>query len=161
MPAKPVTGRPLGVPPTANIGKKGYAPFSSKLTGTLNDIERMVQENAATMDSIQEVGIEMTRTISALATTVSQYATTIDAILDMIFPLILNLPILDEKTKKKLTDIKTLADKLLPQAGNAAKIATDVEQGLVNGDINKLKTHAVALKDVSKSLSAVLPALKK
>jgi hypothetical protein len=157
----PIGARPVGVPPTANLGNKGYTPFSSKLTGTLNDIERMVQENAATMDSIQEVGIEMTRTIGALAATISKYATTIDAVLDMVFPLIINLPILDEKTKKTLTDMKALADKILPQAGNAAKIATDVEQGLVNADVNKLKVHATSLKDLTKNIGALLPDAKK
>lgn len=43
-----------------------YTPFSRKLTGSLDQISKTIQENAKVIDMIQEVALELTTSISTM-----------------------------------------------------------------------------------------------
>jgi hypothetical protein len=45
-----------------------YTPFSRKLTGSIDQISKTIQENAKVLDMIQEVALELTTSISTFHT---------------------------------------------------------------------------------------------
>jgi hypothetical protein len=135
---------------------KGYVRFSDKLTASLQDITHLIEEHKTTMDTIQDVGIELTHTVASLASTASRYAKTVDTVLDTVFPLVINLPILDKRTRDFLTNLKTLADKILSACATSEIVARDVEQGLMNADVSKLKAHTGDLQKATLALQGIL-----
>ena len=60
----------------ASAGAKpvSYVKFSDKLTGSLNDITRMINEHKGMIDSIQEVALELTSSIGTLHALTVKYA---------------------------------------------------------------------------------------
>lgn len=136
---------------------KSFTPFSDQLTKSLQDVFRTIDQNKATMDAVQELGINLAQTVGVLSASVLKYANLVNTILDSILPIIEKLPILPPKTQQFLKDLNTFADKFLATAQNAQKISNSVETGLVAGDINALKTHTADLKKVVSSVKAILP----
>ena len=50
-----------------------YTKFSDKLTDSLNDINRMINENKEMIDSIQEVALGLTHAMGTLHTLTVKY----------------------------------------------------------------------------------------
>ena len=137
--------------------KKNYVPFSDKLTKSLEDITKTIEENKATLDTIQELGIGLSQTVNALSASALHYATMVNNILDSILPFVQNLPFLPKQTQKFLADLNTFADKFLASCQSAQKISDSVESGLVTGDVNSLKAHSADLKQVVATVRSIIP----
>jgi hypothetical protein len=136
---------------------KSFTPFSAQLTKSLQDVSRTIDENKATLDSVQELGINLAQTVGALSASALKYANLVNTILDGILPVIEKLPILPPKTQQFLKDLDAFADKFLATAQSAQKISVSVETGLMAGDISALKTHSADLQKVVSSVKAILP----
>ena len=62
---------PTPIRPTAKAGTSvakpvSYVKFSDKLTDSLNDIGRMIQDHKNMIDTIQEIALELTNSIGSL-----------------------------------------------------------------------------------------------
>ncbi len=137
--------------------RKDFVPFSDKLTKSLEGVTKTIEDNKDTLDTIQELGIELTKMVSALSVSALKYANMVNNILDTILPLIQNLPFIPKTTQKFLADLNTFADKFLASCQSAQKISGSVETGLVEGDINALKTHSADLRNVVASVKTIIP----
>ena len=51
------------MPAPIKTATQQYTPFSRKLTGSLDQISKTIQENAKVIDMIQEVALELTTSI--------------------------------------------------------------------------------------------------
>jgi len=136
---------------------KGYVHFSDKLTGTLQDITKTIEENKEIIDTVQELGIDLSRTIASLSVTAIKYVKMVDSVLDMVVPVIINIPLIPKKTTESLNNLRSLVDKIVASCESSQKISTDVEKGLVSGDVTKLKSHSADLKKVTASIRDILP----
>ncbi len=137
--------------------KKNYVPFSDKLTKSLEDVTKTIEENKATLDTIQELGIGLSQAVNALSASALHYANMVNNILDSIMPFVQNLPFIPKQTQKFLADLNTFADKFLASCQSAQKISGSVESGLVTGDVNSLKTHSADLKQVVATVKSIIP----
>ncbi|MEW6028869.1 MAG: hypothetical protein ACOYZ8_11850 [Chloroflexota bacterium] len=134
-----------------------YTKFSAKLTGSLDQISDMINDNAAMIDSIQEVALELTNSIGTLHTLTVRYAGIANAILDALLPIVRNLPLIPKNVTAMLVNLESITQKIIDNQASTSKTIGDVQIGLKTGDINRLKGHAGELQAVTRSLSAILP----
>jgi methyl-accepting chemotaxis protein len=134
-----------------------YTKFSSKLTGSLDQISKMIEDNAKMIDSIQEVALELTGSIGALHTLTVKYAGIANQVLDVLLPFMQKIPLIPQKLTQFATDLEKLTQKIIDGQAATNKTITDVRSGLQTGDVSKLQTHAGDLQNLTKSLSAILP----
>jgi hypothetical protein len=134
-----------------------YTKFSSKLTGSLDQISRMIEDNAKMIDSIQEVALELTGSIGALHTLTVKYASTANQVLDVLLPFMQKIPLIPPKLTQFATDLEKLTQKIIDGQAATNKTITEVRSGLQTGDVSKLQTHAGDLQNLTKTLSAILP----
>ncbi|MBI3159598.1 MAG: hypothetical protein HYZ26_08385 [Chloroflexi bacterium] len=154
MPTMKQNPRPAPKP----AGKPGgYVKFSDKLTQSLNDIERMIQDHKDMIDAIQEVALELTGAIGTLHTLTVKYAGKANQILDALLPIVKNLPIIPKNVTALLVEMEKYTQNIIDTSARTAKTISDVHGGLQTGDVSKLKGHAGDLKTVTNTLTAILP----
>ncbi len=153
---------PTPMRPTAKAGAAAtkpvsYVKFSDKLTDSLNDIGKMIQDHKNMIDSIQEVALELTNSIGSLHTLTVKYAGIANKILDGLLPIAKGLPIIPKNILQLLINLESITQKIIDNQAQTTKTITEVQSGLKTGDVNKIKGHAGALQNVTKTLTAILP----
>lgn len=137
--------------------KTSYVKFSDKLTDSLEDISKMIQEHKDMIDAIQEVSLELTTAIGTLHTLTVKYATKANQILDALLPIIKGLPIIPKSITKLLVDLERYTQKIIDNSGTTSKTIKEVKSGLTTGNVSKLKGHATDLSKVTKTLTSIVP----
>jgi hypothetical protein len=153
---------PTPMRPTAKAGAAAskpvsYVKFSDKLTDSLNDIGRMIQDHKNMIDTIQEIALELTNSIGSLHTLTVKYAGIANNILDGLLPIVKGLPIIPKNITQLLVNLEAITQKIIDNQASTTKTITDVQSGLRTGDVNKIKGHAGALQNVTRSITAILP----
>ena len=143
-------------PPSASAAVP-YTRFSAKLTGSLDQIQKMVEDNARMIDSIQEVALELTNSIGTLHALTVKYAGIANAILDALLPIVKNLPIIPKNVTDMLVNLESITQKIIDGQASTGKTILDVQTGLRTGDVTKLQSHTTDLQNLTKSLGAILP----
>ena len=85
-----------------------YTKFSDKLSDSLNDINRMINENKEMIDSIQEVALGLTDAMGTLHTLTVKYAGIANTILDALLPIVKGLPIVPKKVTNLLVNLEAI-----------------------------------------------------
>lgn len=134
-----------------------YVKFSDKLTASLNDITRMINEHKAMIDTIQEVALELTTSIGTLHTLTVKYAGIANNILDMLLPLAKSMPIIPKNVTALLTNLEAVTQKIIDNQASTARTISDVQAGLRTGDVNRIKGHAGELQALTRTLTSILP----
>lgn len=148
------TARPA-VKPSTKTGS--YVKFSDKLTDSLNDIGRMIQDHKDMIDAIQEVALELTGSMGTLHTLTVKYAGKANQILDVLLPILKSIPVVPKNVTSMLTELEKYTQNIIDNAAKTARTITDVHGGLQTGDVSKLKAHAGELKNVTSALTSILP----
>lgn len=141
----------------SKTGPASYVKFSDKLTGSINDIVKIIEQHKEMIDSIQEIALELTSSIGSLHTLTVKYARTANGILDVLLPILKNLPLIPKNIMQMLVNLESLTQKIIDNESSTTKTITDVRSGLQTGDANKLKAHAGQLQNVTKAISAIIP----
>ena len=134
-----------------------YTPFSAKLTGSLTQISKMIEENAKMIDLIQEVALELTTSIDTLHTLTVKYAGVANGILDVLLPILRGVPFIPANITEMLTNLEHLTQQIIDSQVETHKTITDVRTGLSTGDVSKLQSHAGELQTLTRNLMAILP----
>jgi methyl-accepting chemotaxis protein len=134
-----------------------YTKFSDKLTDSLNDINKMINEHKEMIDAIQEVALELTDSMGTLHNLTVKYAGIANNILDALLPIVKGLPIVPKKVKDLLVNMEAITQNIIDNNQKTSKTIRDVNSGLRTGDVSKLKGHATELKSVTKTLTSILP----
>lgn len=156
MPTQP-SGRSGLSNVSTSAGQVSYVKFSDKLTDSLNDIGRMIQEHKDMIDAIQEVALELTNSIGSLHTLTVKYAGIANSILDVLLPIVKNLPIIPKNVIDMLVNLESMTQKIIDNQASTAKTITDVQGGLRSGDVSKIKGHAGELQAVTHAITGILP----
>jgi hypothetical protein len=138
-------------------GAVSYVKFSDKLTGSINDIVKIIEQNKEMIDSMQMLALELTSSIGSLHGVTLKYARTANQILDVLLPIIKNLPIVPANVKTMLVNLEAITQKIIDNEKTTSKTITDVQTGLRTGDANKLKTHVGQIQAVTKTISSLIP----
>lgn len=134
-----------------------YVPFSDKLVGSLEDISRVIEENKATMDAIQEIGLALAGAARALQVMAFKYVGMVDRLLDTAVPILHSIPLVPKQTMKTIENLQKLANNIIDVCTRADKVITDVDAGLRNADVAKINAHTGELQQMTKTLQRVLP----
>ena len=153
----PTPIRPAARAGTSTARPVSYVKFSDKLTDSLNDIGKMIQDHKNMIDTIQEIALELTNSIGSLHTLTVKYAGIANNILDGLLPIVKGLPIIPKNITQLLVNLEALTQKIIDNQATTTKTITDVQAGLRTGDVNKIKGHAGALQNVTRSITAILP----
>ncbi len=151
----PLKGSTTFVKSSATLGS--YTKFSDKLTSSITDIAKIIEQHKEMIDTIQEIAIELTSSIGSLHTLTVKYARTANQILDGLLPILRNLPIIPKNIMQLLVNLESVTQKIIDNESSTVKTITDVQSGLRTGDVNKIKGHATQLQAVSKTLTSMLP----
>jgi hypothetical protein len=144
-------------PVKAPAGGTSYVKFSDKLTDSLEDISRMIQDHKDMIDAIQEVALELTNSIGSLHTLTVKYAGIANAILDALLPIVRNLPLIPKNVLDMLINLESMTQKIIDNQVSTSKTIVDVQGGLRSGDVSKIKGHAGELQAVTKAITGILP----
>jgi len=134
-----------------------FVKFSDKLTDSITDITRIIDQNKEMIDSIQEIAIELTSSIGSLHMLTVKYARTANQILDVLLPILKNLPLIPKSVMDLLVNLESITQKIIDNEIVTSKTITDVRSGLNTGDVNKIRGHADQLKTVTKTLTDMIP----
>lgn len=145
------------MPVTAKASAGSYVKFSDKLTNSVTDIAKIIEQHKTMIDSIQEIAMELTNSIGSLHTLTVKYARTANQILDTLLPILKSLPIIPKNVMAMLTNLEAITQKIIDNEASTTKTITDVQSGLRTGDVNKIQGHAGQLKAVTKTLTSMLP----
>lgn len=144
------------MPATAQPVK--YVHFSEKMTESLMNINKVIQDNKSTLDSIQDMAVELTRAIRSMELVVIKYIKMADDILENIVPIMKKLPIVPDKITDFAEDALALAKKIVSACEMAEKVLPGVEAGLTTADMVKLKTSTSDVQKLTQSLQSMMPA---
>ena len=156
-PSRPV--RPVARPVTPAAKPGSMVKFSDKLTDSLNDITKMIEEHKTMIDSIQDIALELTNSIGTLHTLTVKYAGIANNILDGLLPIVKGLPIIPKKITDMLINLESITQKIIDNNVQTAKTIADVQVGLKTGDVNKIKGHTGQLQSVTNALKSILPGI--
>ena len=156
-PSRPV--RPVARPITPAAKPGSMVKFSDKLTDSLNDITKMIEEHKTMIDSIQDIALELTNSIGTLHTLTVKYAGIANNILDGLLPIVKGLPIIPKKITDMLINLESITQKIIDNNVQTAKTISDVQVGLKTGDVNKIKGHTGQLQSVTNALKSILPGM--
>ncbi|KAF0107913.1 MAG: hypothetical protein FD146_1211 [Anaerolineaceae bacterium] len=146
------------MPATAQAPAAKYVHFSDKMTESLMNINKVVQENKKTLDSIQDMAVELTRAIRSLEAVAIKYVKMADKALSAILPILKNLPIVGKDVLEFASDAQALAKKIVTACELAEKVLPGVEAGLTTADMNKLQASTGQVQQLTKSLQGLIPA---
>ncbi len=135
-----------------------YVHFSDKMTESLMNINKVINDNKSTLDSIQDMAVELTRAIRSLQAVAMKYVDLADDILGTIVPIMEGLPIVPDKVKGFAKDALALSKKINEACQLADKVLPGVETGLTTADMSKLQASTGQVASLTKSLQAILPA---
>jgi len=135
-----------------------YVKFSDKLTESWEDVNRIIEENKATLDAIQETALQLTRIAGALEAIATRYAKMVNSVLDTAVPVLKGIPLMNEKVLGIVTDIEEFAENILKICTKADRVITDVEAGLETADVSKLKGHVGELGNLTEKMRSIIPA---
>jgi methyl-accepting chemotaxis protein len=138
-----------------------YTHFSDKLTQSLANINKVINDNKSTLDSIQDMAVELTRAIRSLQAVVMKYVEMADKILGTIVPIMEGLPIVPDKIKEFAKDALAMSKKIAAASEMAEKVLPTVEMGLTTADMSQLQASTKEVSSLTKSLQAMIPAGKK
>ena len=153
----PVRGTAKGGIAASRSGAVSYVKFSDKLTASINDISKIIEQHKEMIDSIQEVALELTSSIGSLHVLTVKYARTANQILDVLLPIVKNLPIIPANVKQMLVKLESITQKIIDNETTTTKTITEVQSGLKTGDVNKLKAHAGQMQSLTRTISAIIP----
>ncbi len=145
------------MPVLAKASAGSYVKFSDKLTSSVTDIAKIIEQHKSMIDSIQEIAMELTNSIGSLHTLTVKYARTANQILDTLLPILKSLPIIPKNVMQMLANLEAITQKIIDSEVATTKTISEVQSGLRTGDVKKIQGHAVQLKAVTKTLTGMLP----
>jgi hypothetical protein len=134
-----------------------YVHFSDKMTQSLMNINKVINDNKSTLDSIQDMAVELTRAIRSLQAVVMKYLGMADEILGTVVPIMDGLPIVPEKVKAFAKEALALSKKIAEASALAEKVLPGVEAGLTSADMTKLQASTGEVAKLTKALQAMVP----
>jgi len=138
-----------------------YTHFSDKLTQSLANINKVINDNKSTLDSIQDMAVELTRAIRSLQAVVMKYVEMADKILGHLVPIMERLPIVPEQIKEFAKEALAMSKKIAATSALAEKVLPSVELGLTTADMTKLQASTRDVASLTQALQAMVPAVKK
>jgi len=137
-----------------------YVKFSDKLTGSLEDITGMINRHKDMIDAIQELGIQLTGAFDTLHTVTVKYAGVVNRVLDILLPLIEKIPLFPERFVEMARSMERITQQIIDNSAVTTKTIRAVNDGLRNGDVERLRGHSMEMQNVNTRMTAIIPEIE-
>jgi len=154
---KPTGKKPAPSSPAAQATRGEYVHFSDKMTGALKNISDVIDDNRGTLDSIQDMAVQLTRTVISLRAVVMRYVDTADNVLDKVVPIMEKLPIVPDKVMDFAHDAREWAEKISEASDLVERVLPGVERSLTTADISGLQASAGEVANLTRALQNMIP----
>jgi hypothetical protein len=134
-----------------------YVKFSDKLTDSLEDITGMINRHKDMIDAIQELGIQLTGAFDTLHTVTVKYAGVVNGVLDILLPLIEKIPLFPARFVEMARSMERITQQIIDNSANTTRTIRAVNDGLRNGDVERLRGHSMEMQDVNTRMTAIIP----
>ena len=142
---------------TSKAGGKPQVMFSDKLTAALGEINDVIQDNKETLDSIQEVSLDLVRVAGSLEAVATKYSGMVQSVLDMALPILSGIPLVNKKVMEPVEELLELAASIQETSALAHRVIGAVEEGLMKADVVKLQSQKGDLREMSAALEKIIP----
>ncbi len=146
---------------TARRPKKNYVHFSDKMTDALQNINKVIVDNRSTLDSIQDMAVELTRSVQVLESAAVRYIRLVDGVLEQVIPIMRNIPLVPKKLLALFVKIEATTTKFLAACELAEKVLPGVEEGLTTADMTKLQASTVDVQRLTTTLQSLVGEMDK
>ena len=154
---KPAGKKPAASKPAAQPAAGEYMHFSDKITGALRNIGDVIEDNRGTLDSIQDMAVQLTRTVISLRAVVMRYVETADNVLEKVVPILEKLPIVPDKVMDFAHDAQGWAQKISEASDLVERVLPGVERSLTTADISGLQASTGEVANLTRALQAMIP----
>jgi hypothetical protein len=127
----------------------------------LNNIGEVIEDNKGTLDSIQDMALQLTRTVSLLREVVVKYVDMVENVLEVIIPIMDKFPIIPDKIIAFAKDAHELAGRIMNASELAQKVLPGVEKSLLSADVSGLQSSTKDVANLTKALADINPTDKK
>ncbi len=139
------------------MSSQEYVPLSTQLTNSLEQITQVIEANREIIDTIQQLSLQLTDVFGNLHTLTLKYAAVVNRVLDAMLPVIDKLPFVSDKVMDLLRDMERITQEIIDSGEKTARIITDIDSGLRQGDMSRLQKHRGSLQALTRQLQAMLP----
>ena len=129
-----------------------YVHFSDRLTGALENIKDTIDDNKGTLDSIQDMALQLTSTVILLREIVMEYVEKVERMLEIAIPLLDKIPLIPDKVIDFAKDIHEWSEKIIETSDLAEKVLPGVEKSLKSADVAGLQASTRDVARLSASL---------
>jgi hypothetical protein len=140
----------------AKKSSKDYVHFSDKMTEALQNINKVIVDNRSTLDSIQDMAVELTRSVQVLEKAAVKYIRMVDGVLEQAIPVMKNIPLVPKKILALAVKIEATTTKFLAACELAEKVLPGVEEGLTTANMTKLQASTVDVQRLTTSLQSLV-----
>jgi len=137
-----------------------YVKFSDKLTDSLEDITGMINRHKDMINAIQELGIQLTGAFDTLHTVTVKYAGVVNGVLDILLPLIEKIPLFPARFVDMARSMERITQQIIDNSANTTKTIRAVNEGLRNGDVERLRGHSMEMQNVKTRMTAIIPEME-
>jgi hypothetical protein len=146
---------------TAKRSGKNYVHFSDKMTEALENINTVIVDNRSTLDSIQDMAVELTRSVQVLEKAAIKYISMVDGILEQVIPIMRNIPLVPKKLLALFVKIEATTTKFLAACEMAEKVLPGVEEGLTTANMTKLQASTGDVQRLTTTLQSLVGEMDK
>jgi hypothetical protein len=154
---KPAGKKPAASKPAVQPAVGEYMHFSDKITGALRNIGDVIEDNRGTLDSIQDMAVQLTRTVISLRAVVMRYVETADNVLEKVVPILDKLPIVPDKVMDFARDAQGWAQKISEASDLVERVLPGVERSLTTADIAGLQASTGEVANLTRVLQEMIP----
>lgn len=154
---KPARKKPAASQPSAQPAADEYVHFSDKITGALRNIGDVIEDNRGTLDSIQDMAVQLTRTVISLRAVVMRYVETADNVLEKVVPVLEKFPVVPDKVMDFARDAQGWAQKISEASDLVERVLPGVERSLTTADIAGLQTSTSEVANLTRALQEMIP----
>ena len=140
----------------AKKSSKDYVHFSDKMTEALQNINKVIVDNRSTLDSIQDMAVELTRSVQVLEKAAVKYIRMVDGVLEQAIPVMKTIPLVPKKILALAVKIEATTTKFLAACELAEKVLPGVEEGLTTANMTKLQASTVDVQRLTTSLQSLV-----
>lgn len=140
---------------------KNYTHFSDKMTDALQNINKVIVDNRTTLDSIQDMAVELTRSVQVLEKAAVRYIRLVDGVLEQVIPVMKNIPLVPKGILNLFVKIEATTTKFLTACELAEKVLPGVEEGLTTADMTKLQASTRDVQRLTNTLQSLVGEMEK
>ncbi|NPV57647.1 MAG: hypothetical protein HPY76_13390 [Anaerolineae bacterium] len=131
------------------------------MTESLQNINRVIIDNRSTLDSIQDMAVELTRAVQTLEQAAVKYIRMVDGVLEQLIPIMKSIPLVPKGVVVMATNIEATTTKFLAACDMAERVLPGVEAGLTTADMTKLKASTGDVQKLTITLQSLLAGMDK